>query len=264
MDAGPLCSTPQPAAAAAAEQAGAEELAGLVSGYFGSSPLPTIYEYGTETMALYSTLQAVGAAVEQEQAGVVEQAAVAEQAGAAQQAGGYLAPLQAAPEADYSGSPPTPPTSPISPPASHQDEVDGWISSALIGAVKTALLHLFNIISLKHLKETCFGCITDHPSQKQHQCLEIPEEDFYQLHFYGITQRLLSQRFIPAVQNLLRQQRIQAEDPVVKIIAETLLHEMKSAFRIQTAITDMYEGMTSDEKLKQLRSVLDCYIQDVN
>lgn len=152
-----------------------EELGALVSGNFGSSSMPTILEYCTETTPLQSTPQP---------------------AAAAKQATGY------------SGSPPTPPASPIS----HQDEVDGWISTTLIYAVKTALLHLFNIASLKHLKETCYGNGSPEPAT---------EEDYYQIHFHCITQRLLTQRFIPALQNLLRQQHIQAEEPIVKIIAET-------------------------------------------
>ncbi|MEQ2278455.1 hypothetical protein XENORESO_018820 [Xenotaenia resolanae] len=87
----------------------------------------------------------------------------------------------------YSPSPQTPVPTPAPQPSpedeSNQgDEIDSWISTALINTVKTAILHLFHITCLNYLKETCYGCITNHPSQRQHQCLEILEE-YYQINF---------------------------------------------------------------------------------
>ncbi|MED6234512.1 hypothetical protein ATANTOWER_032439 [Ataeniobius toweri] len=79
------------------------------------------------------------------------------------------------------------------------DEIDGWISTALINTVKTAILHLFNITCLNYLKETCYGCITNHPSQQQHQCLEILEEEYYQINFQRIVQRLINPNLLPAI-----------------------------------------------------------------
>ncbi|MEQ2186538.1 hypothetical protein GOODEAATRI_029609, partial [Goodea atripinnis] len=83
------------------------------------------------------------------------------------------------------------------------DEIDGWFTTALINTVKTAILHLFSITSLNYLRETCYGCITNHPSQRQHQCLEVLVEDYYQVNFQRIVRRLVTPKLVPAIQNLL-------------------------------------------------------------
>ncbi|MEQ2276380.1 hypothetical protein XENORESO_018747, partial [Xenotaenia resolanae] len=145
------------------------------------------------------------------------------------------------------------------------DEIDGWISTALINTVKTAILHLFNITCLNYVKETCYGCITNHPSQRQHQCLEILEEEYYQINFQCIVRRLINPKLLPAIQKLLTLRRIQADDFRVKTIAETVLYELKSVQGFHSAITDMYDKMNGNDCLKQLNSVSECYdpISDV-
>ncbi|MEQ2219902.1 hypothetical protein XENOCAPTIV_028243 [Xenoophorus captivus] len=139
------------------------------------------------------------------------------------------------------------------------DEIDGWFSTTLINTVKTAILHLFNITSFNYLRETCYGCITNHPSQRQQQCLEVLGEDYYQVNFQRIVRRLVTPKLIPAIQNLLVLQRIQADDFRVKTIAETVLYELKSVQGIHSAIAHVYDRMVEEKHLKQLNSVSECY-----
>ena len=71
-----------------------------------------------------------------------------------------------------------------------EDEVDGWMSSVLIDTVKSAVYHLLNIVLHKHRVDRCNGCKTDHPSQRQHECLDVLEEDYHQDHFYHLMKML--------------------------------------------------------------------------
>lgn len=168
----------------------------------------------------------------------------------------------------YSPSPATPPQTPDPIPvplpseedeSNQEDGIDGWFPTALINAVKTAILHLFNMTCMKYVKETCYGCITNHPSQRQHPCLEVLGEDYYQVNFQHIVRRLVTPKLVPAIQNLLILRRIQADDFRVKTIAETVLYELKSVQGIHSAIADMYDRMVEDKYLKQLNSISECY-----
>lgn len=66
---------------------------------------------------------------------------------------------------------------------------------------------------------------------------------------------MITPTFIPAVQNLLLRRNIQADDVKVKIVVKTLLHELKSGFKFHAAILDMYEDMSADKYLKELKAV---------
>lgn len=123
------------------------------------------------------------------------------------------------PASQGSPSPPPPPpppslvipsalTPPPSPPSSQgqessEDEIDVWVSSVFINAIKSAVFHLLNLTLHKYQRDNCFGCRIYHPSQKQHQCKDVLEDDFYQVNFYRLMEKLYTPRFIPSIQRLL-------------------------------------------------------------
>ncbi|TWW65021.1 hypothetical protein D4764_22G0006680 [Takifugu flavidus] len=100
--------------------------------------------------------------------------------------------------------------------------------------------------------EVCNGCRIDHPSQRQHQCLDVIEPGFYRNNFYMLMKRLYTPKFIPAIQNFLKACGVNADYVKVKIAAETLLLELKSSKLIYTPIQQMYESIAdNDSEIKQ-------------
>ncbi|XP_013874819.1 uncharacterized protein LOC106525212, partial [Austrofundulus limnaeus] len=94
---------------------------------------------------------------------------------------------------------------------SHDVDSLGWVTSALVDSVKTAVLHLLNISLRNYLEEICNGCRISHPSQRQHRCLMVKKEEyFFRNNFSSILQRLLTPQFVPAIQKLLSSRNIQA------------------------------------------------------
>ncbi len=142
-----------------------------------------------------------------------------------------------------------------------KDEIDGVLPSFFLDAVKTAVLHLLNIVIRKYQRDYCNGCLTNHPSQKQHQCLDVLQDNFYQDRFYTLMRRLCTPRFIPAIQRLLRLRNIKTEDGKVNIVAQTVLHELKSARQINEVIHSMYDDMIAEDvvKIAHLRMVTECW-----
>ena len=142
-----------------------------------------------------------------------------------------------------------------------EDEVDGWMSSVLIDTVKSAVYHLLNIVLHKHRVDRCNGCKTDHPSQRQHECLDVLEEDYHQDHFYRLMKMLFTPRFIPSIQLLLVARNIKTEDSKVRTVAETLLHELRAVKKIFDPISDAYDSLVGDDvvKIGQLRMVTQYY-----
>lgn len=139
------------------------------------------------------------------------------------------------------------------------DEVDGWFSSLLVKTVKTALLHLFNLNYIKYVRENCYGCQISHPSQRQHECLSDMNEDYLQVHFEGISKRMITPKFIPAIQNLLHRKNIQATDGKVTTVVKTLMHELKYGFKLHSSIVELYENVSQGQQLAELNDVSKCF-----
>lgn len=144
---------------------------------------------------------------------------------------------------------------------SSDDEHDDWASPLLIDAVKTALYHLLDDILNLYRTDECNGCKTNHPSQRQHECLRVLEDYFYADHYYSIRKILIKPCFIPSIKRFLFDREIEASDAKVGIVADTLLHELKSERKILDAISDAYEKLVGEDAVKhgQLEMVLKCY-----
>nr|DAC81307.1 TPA_asm: acintoc5 [Larimichthys croaker adintovirus] len=157
----------------------------------------------------------------------------------------------------------TPPPSPVTPtPVKSEDmadEMDGVASLAFFNGVKAAVIHLLNITLHKFRREQCYGCQINHPSQRQHPCVENVEDEYYQINFHGIMKMLFTPHFIPSIQRLLTARNIREDDARVKAVAQTLLHELRSARNIQDSIGSMYDELIGQDILKigELKLVTD-------
>ncbi|KAM7401461.1 hypothetical protein PAMA_005590 [Pampus argenteus] len=113
-----------------------------------------------------------------------------------------------------------------------------------------SVIHLLNITLHKFRREQCFGCRINHPSQRQHPCVEHVEDDYYRINFQGIMKMLLTPHFIPSIQRLLTARNIPEDDVRVKAVAHTLLHELRSAKNIQDSIGGVYDELIGEDVLK--------------
>jgi len=138
-----------------------------------------------------------------------------------------------------------------------EDEFDGWVPSGFIKVVKTAVIHLLNETIKKFMTDCCYGCSVDHPSLRQHQCMDVLEDDFFHDHYYGLMRRLYNQRFIGSIQHLLTARNICEDDGRVRAVAEAYLYELTLVKQINTSIHDMYEQLIGEDvkKWQQLQTM---------
>ncbi|TKS65906.1 hypothetical protein D9C73_027928 [Collichthys lucidus] len=140
--------------------------------------------------------------------------------------------------------PPTPPSSPLHQEVSPVDEIDGVLSSSFFTGVKAAVMHLLNITVQKYRTKQCYGCQTNHPSQRHHPCLDPVDDEYYRINFQGITKMLFTHpHFIPSVQRLLTARNIREDDGRVRTVALTILHELRSARNMLDYINSVYDEL---------------------
>ncbi|XP_051255358.1 uncharacterized protein LOC127362972 [Dicentrarchus labrax] len=132
--------------------------------------------------------------------------------------------------------PPSPP--PLWDEEEPADEIDGWLSSAFYGTVKTAVLHLLVITINKYRTANCYGCQTSHPSQKEHPCLEPLDDVYYSINFQGLMKMLYKPKFIPAVQCLLNMHNLPSDEVRVRAAAEMILHNLKDVDATSNSMFD--------------------------
>lgn len=59
-----------------------------------------------------------------------------------------------------------------------EDNVDGWMADWVVDSIKSAVYHLLDLTIRMYCVDRCYGCKINHPSQRQHECLEVLEDDF--------------------------------------------------------------------------------------
>ena len=138
------------------------------------------------------------------------------------------------------------------------------MSYAFVDGVKTIILHLLNGVVYKYWEEICHGCQINHPSQNQHDCLWGIPAYFYETKFEQLTERLWTDRFIPAIQRFLTAKRIYVDEARIHGAAEAILYELKSVVWITDHITKMYDTKIGDDYIKtvQLRVISDYWKGD--
>ena len=146
-----------------------------------------------------------------------------------------------------------------------EDEVDcaplNGLGLLFIKIIKVAVYHLLNMTIHKYRTKKCSGCRTNHPSQRHHECLEILPDNFYEDNYYRLMEELVTPRFIPSIQCLVKAYNIETDHDKVRAVALTLLHELQWREKFSDAITDMYENQVGEDmvRIDQLRLVSDCF-----
>lgn len=142
----------------------------------------------------------------------------------------------------------------------YEQDTPEWASSELVACVKTAVCHL--LYHILNCSEYCNGCKNNHPSQDQHECLRVSEDEFYTRNYYTLRKRLVTRSFIPAIKKFLLERAIDATDNKIGIIADTVLCDLRFNPRILEALDHAYRelvGDDDDEKCSQLDKVICVY-----
>ncbi|XP_070406961.1 uncharacterized protein [Nothobranchius furzeri] len=155
-------------------------------------------------------------------------------------------------------------TSNPEPPPGHEEEEDvqpldiqstdeephrlpDWVfSEDKVDRVKMGLLHLVNMAIKAHLPTICHGCKIDHPSQRQHECLYVAENElFYDFHFTDIIRRVLTPKLIPALQSFLSLHGFQPlHTEILFTMAVTQLHGFRAVMPIHKDIFPVYDRLS--------------------
>ncbi|XP_033182646.1 protein NLRC3-like [Anabas testudineus] len=137
---------------------------------------------------------------------------------------------------------------------SGSDVTDGLLSSLLLDVVKALVSRLLQITLYTHQKDICYGCVIDHLSQTQHECLWGIPEHFLWTHFDEVKKRLWNVKLIPAVLRLLDSYGLHASESKIQGVIETFLYEWKQKPNIINEIDEINEGLVGDdlEKLTKI------------
>ncbi|XP_030581212.1 uncharacterized protein LOC115793650 [Archocentrus centrarchus] len=140
--------------------------------------------------------------------------------------------------------PDSPPRAPSSPP--HPWVVE--LSDESLKNVKIATIRLLTCAIRKYREEVCYGCIVNHPSQMQHECIWETPEFYFATHYDEIVKILWTPRFIPAVRlflcatSSLWESRNELTTPVNIILTELL-----PSANIEQAMNDIFLPLMSED-----------------
>ncbi|XP_062416869.1 uncharacterized protein LOC134126950 [Pungitius pungitius] len=158
---------------------------------------------------------------------------------------------------------PTPPPSPE--PMATQEEKNCEThevfeySEKFVEGIRMSVTHLLANVWCRYIREICYGCQTNNPSQKNHPCLD-PDECFYQLHFEPLMKRLWTENFIPSISMFMFMNNVDVGRDRIMGAAEVLLNELKYADNVAHTMDKMSETWGEDKhKIKQLQKLLKCY-----
>ena len=131
------------------------------------------------------------------------------------------------------------------------DQPDGLLGHLFMDTIKAAIATLLPIVLAEQLKEDCWGCQTDHPSQKQHACLEPVPEFYMYCKFKELMKKVWNDRFVSGLLRLLESIGIVASASRVQGVCEGYLYELRNTAEIQDKINETLSELVGEEKKKQ-------------
>lgn len=118
---------------------------------------------------------------------------------------------------------------------------DERLDSEAFRAVELAVLHLLNVTLGAYAQEICNGCDVNHSSQLEHLCAMVRDDGgFYRVHYEKIMRWITMKRFVGAIQLHMRNRGLLVDDYTVKIIAQTILYQLRYEQNVFRTIDDTY------------------------
>ncbi|KAK7901939.1 hypothetical protein WMY93_018708 [Mugilogobius chulae] len=140
-------------------------------------------------------------------------------------------------------------TTPVSPnhrPCSGVDPVVPDEAVKFIKNLKNIVIHLLNHQMVNTWKEDCNGCVTGHPSQKQHTCLYNYPEEYLQKNYDRVVRGLWNERLVDTVSRFLFAHGTPATNARIQGAVEAVLFEMQQAENIHQKLDEMYKNLPDD------------------
>ncbi|KAK7910446.1 hypothetical protein WMY93_015130 [Mugilogobius chulae] len=153
-------------------------------------------------------------------------------------------------------------TTPISPNGLPNSGEDGWNTNftptsgttgstpdeavKFIKNLKNIVIHLLNHQMVNTWKEDCNGCVTGHPSQKQHTCLYNYPEEYLQKNYDRVVRGLWNERLVDTVSRFLFAHGTPATNAHIQGAVEAILFKMQQAENIHQKLDEMYKNLPED------------------
>lgn len=96
-----------------------------------------------------------------------------------------------------------------------------------IKLVKACVYVALQEIINQKLRETCFGCSVDHPSQMQHSCLFEADDYYFKTHIEDLKRRLYRPPLLQSLLHLFGRYRYQLDPQNVKGAVEAIVYELE-------------------------------------
>lgn len=109
------------------------------------------------------------------------------------------------------------------------DDADERITPAAVNIIKGTVYIVLEDIIYELMREACWGCEVDHPSQIKHSCAFDPDPDFLTAHFEMIAEKLLNLRLKCSLRKALIEAGLKPPS-LERLVgaAETLFCELQS------------------------------------
>ncbi|XP_077352306.1 uncharacterized protein LOC144001670 [Festucalex cinctus] len=136
---------------------------------------------------------------------------------------------------------------------------DSWLCRDKYNCIKQTIGHLLNQVIVKYSRDECNGCLINHPSQRQHQCLEIDDDEYFRKHYHRVIALLCTPKFLPSIHYMLNLLHLTTDIKKVKTAAEIVLLDLEQEKKILDKLEqlDALEGPGSLSN--DLKTLLDKY-----
>ena len=118
-----------------------------------------------------------------------------------------------------------------------------------VKVVKPLVLRFLSVVIRKFRQENCYGCSVEHPSQLQHQCLEVMPEYFLYINHRKLVFRVLKKAFPDAVRQVILSEyptsSFHLTDKEIYRLGEAFLYDLLYARDIENEIIQQGEVLDS-------------------
>lgn len=117
----------------------------------------------------------------------------------------------------------------------------------LVQHVKFAVYHLLTKTVNKVWKDECYGCLINHPSQRQHSCLEEVPEYFLQAKYDAIMNMLWNDNFLVTIRSYLFLKRMLCDPVKIAGVVEFIMAELLEADNFAAILDKQSDDVSKHE-----------------
>lgn len=132
----------------------------------------------------------------------------------------------------------------------------GLASIFFLDRIKAVVARVLLAVITEQQEAECYGCLTNHPSQRHHPCLYRPPKFFMFLRFDELVRRLFTGRLLPAISRVLESQGVLATQSRIQGICEAFLYDLRGSEDINETLVSTLAEIDFDNKKEILDEVI--------